>query len=152
MKVTTKLTPKAIFDKYGESVFRMGISHLMDVGAQHLDNETVEKACDFLTKITPQNSMMAGVFASNIIKCAAELSKCNIAEVLAFTQTHVIFTEYEKHLECPNCGAEYSDDSYWKYDHIMGGENGVNRVGFVHRCSKCGHLDVRHYVMIPVGE
>ena len=30
---------------YDEMMFRMAISHLMDVGIRHLDNENIERTC-----------------------------------------------------------------------------------------------------------
>ena len=36
--------------KYDEIMFRMAISHLMDVGMRHLDEENIERTCEAIQK------------------------------------------------------------------------------------------------------
>ena len=49
---------KAIFKKYGENTFRLGVTHLFTVGISNLKDIDVETVCEKMIKTTPENSIM----------------------------------------------------------------------------------------------
>ena len=89
---------KAIEDAYGLVVFRMGLTHLVDVGVRNLDDESVtecfkqidaedeaEKAQGFVPVMTPE-------FKRGIVKCASELARVSIWDLFYYIQKYVIIS------------------------------------------------------------
>ena len=85
-----------IEDKYGLVLFRMGLTHLVDVGVRHLTEDNVEesikqilaegeadKANGIITFMTPQ-------FRCEIVRCAAELAQFGIWELFGYIKKHVV--------------------------------------------------------------
>ena len=85
-----------IEDKYGLVLFRMGLTHLVDIGVRHLTDDNVEenikeilaagemdKANGVITVMTPQ-------FQCEIVRCAAELAKFSIWELFSYIKKHVV--------------------------------------------------------------
>lgn len=85
----------AIEDKYGMLLFRMGLTHLVDVGIQNLDtgkvNENIRRIMatgneDTTTgatrAITPETEC-------NILRCASELSKFSIWTLFLYIKNYV---------------------------------------------------------------
>jgi len=85
----------AVENKYGLVLFRMGLTHLVDVGVRHLTDENVEASIKQIldegeankTKGTP---VMTPDFQCNIVRCAAELAKFTIWELFAYIKKHVV--------------------------------------------------------------
>ena len=92
-------TLNAIRGKYGEYVFRCGISHMLDVGTRHLTDEMVESACEEILKQDDSRALMTNEFQCSILKCAAEISKIDHVHVLVYIGNNV---EYD-------VGEEYED-------------------------------------------
>lgn len=68
----------------GEVLFRMAISHLMDVGIRHLTKEIVEETCDEIMKEDDSHSFMTNKFKCRIIEIAHELSKIDHIHLLYY--------------------------------------------------------------------
>ena len=106
-----------IENEYGLVLFRMSLSHVMDVGWRNLDNETVEEG---IRRITAQGEkdnaegkipIMTPEFQCEILRCAASLTQFNIWTLFAYIKEHVVVgTEKEtKKPEagiCPKCGSD----------------------------------------------
>lgn len=92
-------TIEKIEKKYGHVLFRMGLTHLVDVGARNLTEEKVDEA---IRQIKAENaeikarggcSIMTVNFQVKIVCCAAELAKCDISELLDYIKECFIILE-----------------------------------------------------------
>lgn len=72
-----------------EMIFRMAISHLMDVGIRHLDGESVEEACTEIMKQDASHSFASNEFLCEIVRTAAEIAKIEHTLVLAYIAKNV---------------------------------------------------------------
>lgn len=88
-----------IENKYGHVLFRMGLTHLVDVGARNLTdekiNETIQqiKAENDEIKAKGGCSIMTVNFQIKIVRCAAELAKCDIWELFNYIKKQLIISE-----------------------------------------------------------
>jgi len=89
---------KAINDlenKYGLVLFRMGLTHLVDVGVRHLTDENVEESIKQVLaeveaiKANGGHPIMTAEFQSSIIRCAAELAKFSIWDLFLYIKEYV---------------------------------------------------------------
>ena len=72
-----------------EVMFRMAISHLMDVGIRHLTNEKVEHTCAEIMKQDDSHSFASNEFLCEIVRTAAEIAKIEHTLVLAYIAKNV---------------------------------------------------------------
>ena len=77
--------------KYDEIMFRMAISHLMDVGIRHLDEENVERTCEEIIKEDDSRSFMTNGFKCDLIRMAGELAKIEHIHLLVYIQREVAY-------------------------------------------------------------
>ena len=89
----------AIENKYGIVLFRMGLTHLVDVGIRHLTDENVEenikqiKANGVEDKANGIVNIMSAEFQCEILRCAAELAKFSIWELFAYIKMYVAISD-----------------------------------------------------------
>lgn len=69
-----------------EMIFRMAISHLIDVGIRNLDDKSVEETCKVVMEFDDSRSLMTNEYQCQIIRTAAEISKFNSIYLLAYIQ------------------------------------------------------------------
>lgn len=87
---------RAIEDNYGLMLFRMGLSHLVDVGIRHFDDANVEESIKQIEAKGEENKangimpVMTPEFQIEIVRCAAELSKFSVWELFAYIKKHVV--------------------------------------------------------------
>ena len=74
-----------------EMIFRMAISHLMDVGIRHLDNENIERTCEEIQKEDDSKSFMTNDFKCELIRVAGELAKIDHIHLLVYIQREVFY-------------------------------------------------------------
>ena len=74
-----------------EMIFRMAISHLMDVGIRHLDEETIERACKEIQKEDDSKAFMTNDFKCELIRVAGELAKIDHIHLLVYIQREVFY-------------------------------------------------------------
>jgi len=81
-------------EKYGLALFRMALTHLVDVGHRNLTDEHVG---DSIKQIIAQakadmangkKTLMPPEFQCDIVRCAAELSKFSIMDLLIYIKEH----------------------------------------------------------------
>lgn len=72
-----------------EILFRMAISHLMDVGIRHLTDENVEYTCKEIMKQDDSNSFMTNEFQCEIVRNAAKIAKIEHTLVLAYIAKNI---------------------------------------------------------------
>lgn len=75
--------------KYGEHIFRMAITHLMQIGVDNLKDADVEAVCQKMMKETPENYIMTPEFRCNILKCSVELAQIPVWDILKYIQTDI---------------------------------------------------------------
>jgi len=90
---------RAVENKYGIVLFRMGLTHLADVGIRHLTDEYVSEAIRQINaneekdKANGVVNVMTAEFQCEIIRCAASLAKFSVWELFAYIKNHVAITE-----------------------------------------------------------
>lgn len=91
MKYTeTKKQLDAIRNK-NEVMFRMAISHLMDVGIRHLTEENIAATCSKIMKEDDSRSFMTNEYKCELIKTAGELAKLDHIHVLTYISCEVTY-------------------------------------------------------------
>ena len=75
--------------RYDEMMFRMAISHLMDVGIRHLDEENIERTCESIQKEDDRKAFMTNNFKCDLIRMAGELAKIDHIHLLVYIQREV---------------------------------------------------------------
>lgn len=84
-----------IENKYGLVLFRMGLSHLVDVGHRNLTDENVEESVQEIMaqgeedKADGKIPVMTPEFQCEILRCAAELAQFSIWTLFAYIKKHV---------------------------------------------------------------
>ena len=74
---------------YGEMIFRMAISHLMDVGMRNLTPELVNEAKDEIMKKDDSKMFVTNEALCDVIECAGELAKINDTDLLVYIGRNV---------------------------------------------------------------
>ena len=86
---------KNIEDKRGLILFRMGLTHLVDVGHRNLDDDAVEEGVKQIIAKGEEDeangivSVMTPEFQCEILRCAAELAKFSPWTLFAYIKKHV---------------------------------------------------------------
>jgi hypothetical protein len=85
----------AIEKKYGLALFRIALTHLVDVGTRHLTDENVDEAIkqiaanDKADKANGVTAIMTAEFQCEIVRCAASLAKFDIWDLFAYIKNYV---------------------------------------------------------------
>ena len=137
----------AIENKYGLMLFRMGLTHLVDVGVRHLDDETVEESIKQIIAKGEEDKangvivVMTPEFQCDIIRCAAELAKVSIWDLFLYIKEFVtIGTKQHDAGTCPNCGngdLEYRGGKVVENDYI-----------YNWACEECGAFGREYFDMV----
>ena len=72
-----------------ELMFRLAVSHLMDVGIRHLTDENVEYTCKEIMKQDDSKAFMTNEFQCEIVRTAAKLAKFDHTYVLAYITENI---------------------------------------------------------------
>lgn len=91
MYTESKAAIQSIRNKYGEIMFRMAISHLMDVGIRHLTEESVNETCDEIMQQDDSKAFMTNEFQCNIVRAAYELTQVPHTDLLVYIQREVAY-------------------------------------------------------------
>ena len=92
MKTTFKTIEQNINNlrrDYGEMIFRMAISHLMDVGMRNLTPELVNEAKDEIMKKDDSKMFVTNEALCNVVECAGELAKIDATYLLVYIGRNV---------------------------------------------------------------
>ena len=87
---------QALEEKYGNVKFRMGLSHLADVGARNLTVECVKEGFKQIYRENEENkandkiAFMTPEFQCGILQCSAELSKHSIWDLIRYVKEHMV--------------------------------------------------------------
>ena len=74
---------------YGEMIFRMSISHLMDVGMRNLTPELVNEAKDEIMKQDDSKMFVTNELLCDVVECAGELAKIDETYLLIYIGRNV---------------------------------------------------------------
>jgi hypothetical protein len=94
MKTTFKTIEQNINNlrrDYGEMIFRMSISHLMDVGMRNLTPELVNEAKDEIMKQDDGKMFVTNELLCNVVECAGELAKIDATYLLVYIGKNVAY-------------------------------------------------------------
>ena len=84
-----------IENKYGLILFRMSLTHLVDVGHRNLGDDEVEEGVRQIIAKGKEDeangvmSVMTPEFQCEILRCSAELGKFSIVELFAYIKKYV---------------------------------------------------------------
>ena len=112
----TKKQIYAIRNK-NEVMFRMAISHLMDVGIRHLTEENIAKTCAEIMKEDDSRSFMTNEYKCALVKTAGELAKLDHIHVLTYISRDVVYdvgdgeVSYREAIGLLNRCMEWIDDN-----------------------------------------
>ena len=81
-----------------EAVFRMAISHLMDVGTRHLTKENIEDTCKEIMQEDDTNHFMTNEFKCDLIRMAGELTKIDHIHLLVYISREMYFGVDDNHI------------------------------------------------------
>lgn len=101
-----------------EVLFRMAISHLMDVGIRHLTEENVNETCASIMEQDDIHSIMTNEFQCEIVRIAYELSKLDHIHLLTYISREVYYDvggneiSYQRAIEIIRDCLCYIDDNY----------------------------------------
>lgn len=84
---------------YDEMMFRMAISHLIDVGIRHLDEENIEFTCEEIQKEDDSKSFMTNNYKCDLVRMAGELAKIDHIHLLVYIQREVTYDIGENYEE-----------------------------------------------------
>ena len=87
-----------IRNNVGEPMFRMAISHLMDVGIRNLDEAGVRLTCNAINKEDDSHSYMKNDFKYEIVKTAARLAQFSHIDLLVYIQREVDYDVFDNAL------------------------------------------------------
>ena len=110
MKTTFKTIEQNINNlrrDYGEMIFRMAISHLMDVGMRNLTPELVNEAKDEIMKKDDSKMFVTNEALCNVVECAGELAKIDATYLLVYIGRNV---EYD--VDGCDCAENEKGDEY----------------------------------------
>ena len=110
MKTTFKTIEQNINNirrDYGEMIFRMAISHLMDVGMRHLTPELVNEAKDEIMKQDDSRMLVTNRLLCDVVECAGELAKIDANYLLVYIGRNV---EYD--VDGYDCAENEEGDEY----------------------------------------
>ena len=74
-----------------EVMFRMAISHLMDVGIRNLTDENIKETCEAIMQEDDSKAFMTNEFKCELIKMAGELAKVNHIDLLVYISKEVYY-------------------------------------------------------------
>ena len=91
----TKKQIHAIRNK-NEIVFRMAISHLMDVGIRHLTEENITETCAAIMKQDDSCAIISHAYQCKIVQTAGELAKLDHIHLLVYISREVVYDVEEE--------------------------------------------------------
>lgn len=72
-------------------MFRMAISHLMDVGIRHLTEENIKETCEDIMKRDDKRALMTNQYMCELVKMAGELAKVEHIHLLNYISKEVYY-------------------------------------------------------------
>lgn len=89
---------KKILDKIrskDEVMFRMAISHLMDVGIRHLTEENILETCKNIANRDDGKAFMTNDYMCDLVRMSGEIAKIPHTDVLVYIQREVEYDVFD---------------------------------------------------------
>lgn len=89
---------KKILDKIrskDEVMFRMAISHLMDVGIRHLTEENILETCKSIDTRDDSKAFMTNGYMCDLVKTSGEIAKVPHTDLLVYIQREVEYDVFD---------------------------------------------------------
>lgn len=89
---------KKILDKIrgkDEVMFRMAISHLMDVGIRHLTEENILETCKGIAKRNDDKAFMTNDYMCELVMMSGEIAKVPHTDLLVYIQREVEYDVFD---------------------------------------------------------
>lgn len=80
---------KIIQEEYGEDIFRLAITHLIHVGIEQFSKEDIDVLCERVLRESPDNAIMTGDYQVSILRCAHEICRFSVDDLLRYVKTDV---------------------------------------------------------------
>ena len=84
--------------KRNEVMFRMAISHLMDVGIRHLTEDNVKETCENIMKQDDSHSFMTNKYQCDLVHMAYELAQISLnsqVDLLVYIQREIDYDVFD---------------------------------------------------------
>ena len=147
-----------------EVLFRMAISHLMDVGIRHLTEENIAKTCAEIMKEDDSHAFKTNRYKVNIVKVAGELAKIDHIHLLTYISREVAYDvgddmpTYFRLRElvdyCMNWFEIDCDESAVSYDiltNIGFDDVEIETFGYGYLIPESDEPDPKQYIEIPIN-
>lgn len=79
-----------------EVMFRMAISHLLDVGIRHLTEESIKETCEAIMQEDDSKAFMTNEYKCALIKMAGELAKIDHIPLLVYISREIYYSVDDK--------------------------------------------------------
>ena len=89
---------KEIQQKYGEDIFRLAITHLFHVGIYAFSKEDIDALCEAAINNTSDNALMSGEYQADVLRCAHDICRYSIDDLLKFIKTDLSMAGIPPHL------------------------------------------------------
>lgn len=118
-----------------EMMFRMAISHLMDVGIRHLSEDKVAQCCEEIMKQDDSHSFMTNKYQCDLVKMAGELAKIDHIHLLNYISKEIYYDVGDNQLSY-NRVTELLKEcmSHIEYNHFLSAEDVLHmfwEIGFI---------------------
>ena len=87
-----------IQEKYGEDIFRLAITHLIHVGIEQFSKEDIDVLCERVLRESPDNAIMTGDYQVRLLRCAHEICRFSVDDLLKFVKTDVSMAGIPPHI------------------------------------------------------
>ena len=81
--------------RHDEAMFRMAISHLVDVGIRHLTEENVKHTCEQIMKEDDSNSFMTNHYKCDLVWLAHDLAQLPQIDLLVYVQREIDYDIFD---------------------------------------------------------
>lgn len=116
-----------------EAMFRMSISHLMDVGIRHLTAENIEANCEEIMKEDDTNHFMTNEFKCELIRMAGDIAQIDHIHLLVYISRQMYYGVDDNRIDYQRAIEMVQDCIDWIVDGVSYGtgyDELVHEVGF----------------------
>ena len=134
---------KKILDKVrskDEVMFRMAISHLMDVGIRHLTEENILETCNDIARRDDSKAFMTNNYMCDLVKMSGEIAKVPHTDLLVYIQREVDYDVFDGGMSyhkmkralvnCLNWIEEDNLDTLDTFEHLGLDDDDIEYLGF----------------------
>ena len=82
-------------DRHDELMFRMAISHLMDVGVRHLTEENAKYTCEQIMQEDDSHALMTNHYRCDLVWLAYDLAQIPTVDLLVYIQREIDYDIFD---------------------------------------------------------